>query len=727
MIKIPDIIQLNDWEPKKFLRTMCAIHLAMLGAVALDLIGLEIPILRQVVGFVYLTFVPGIVIIRLLKIHRLGIVETILLSTGLSVSFLMFSGFFLNTVLSFLNINSPLSFRNVVLFTTAIVAILCIISYRTNRFYQYELPPLNISSTALCLMLLPVLGIIGTYFVNFHSNNILLLILIALIAFIPVLVAAKKIPSVLYPLTLVVIAISLLFHNSLISMYISGYDIHLEYYTYKIVANNAYWRPNIYSNLNAMLSIVILPATYSNFLKMDGTWIFKIVYPIILSLTPLGLYRIYQRQMKNNEIAFYSVFFFMSFYTFYTEMLSLARQEIAELFFVLLIFLTVQDTLNKNIRNTLILIFSASLVTSHYGLSYIYMFLIILIFLFSKDWIRNSKIKSYLPEFNLKNLTLNYFLAFYIVFLLLWYMNVSRSSAFNTIVGIGDHIYGSIFNEFLSPSPETMDRNVLMAIGATDPIVSSIGRNIHRNLQLITQFLIVLGFLKIIVYREYAKFKAEYFYLIVASLVILLLSILPNFAISLNMTRIYHIALFALSPLFIIGGMYVGEVLIKIMMLKNKLIKDHAGFILILFVLIPYFLFNVGLVYEITKDSPTSMSLGMERMKNDKNTRDLFYTYYVQEQDVYGARWYYKNANAKVYADSASRSVLRSYGIVSDYIENPLIRFKPKKYFIFLSKKNVCEDSVFYRKTNLNVSEIPTFFNESNRVYSNGCGEIYTK
>lgn len=81
MIKIPDIFQLNDWEPKKFLRMMIVIQIAMLG-----LIGLDIPILRQVIGFLYLTFVPGVVILRLLKIHRLGGAESILLSTGISLT-----------------------------------------------------------------------------------------------------------------------------------------------------------------------------------------------------------------------------------------------------------------------------------------------------------------------------------------------------------------------------------------------------------------------------------------------------------------------------------------------------------------------------------------------------------------------------------------------------------------------------------------------------------------
>lgn len=724
MINIPDLIQLNDWDPKKFLRTMVAIHLAMLGAIGLDLMGLEIPILRQIVGFVYLTFVPGIIILRLLKLHKLGVTVTILLSAGLSISFLMFSGFVLNSVFSLLNINSPLSFRNVVIFVTVLVAILCILSCRIDRYYQCELTPLKISRSALYLMLLPVLSIIGTYFVNFHNNNIVLMILIIVIALIPVLVALKKIPSELFPLTVIVIALSLLFHNSLISMYLTGWDIHVEYYTSKIVVDEAYWDSNIYSNLNALLSIVILPAVYSYFLKIDVAWVFKIIYPIIFSLVPLGLYCVYQSQIKNDKIAFYSVFFFMSFFTFFTELPSLARQEIAELFFVLLIFLTVQDTLNKNIRNILLLIFGTSLVTSHYGLSYIYLYFLLFIFIFSV--IRTSRIQGLiLPEFNLNKLTMNYFLAFYIVFVLLWYMNVSRSSAFRTIVGIGDHIYTSIFADFFNPA--NTDSSLLMAVGAKGPVFPSFEREVHIGFQYLTQLLIIIGLIKLIISKEYSKLKAEYFYLMVASFTFLLLSFLPNFATSLNMTRIYHITLFALSPLFVIGGIYYIEKSIKIINIKNKFKQNAIFLILILSVLIPYFLFNTGFVYELTNDTPTSIFLGMERMKNDINTKVGFYNVYTPEQDAYGARWYYKNANARVYADSGSRQVLRSYGMVSHYIANPLISSKPKEYVIFLRKINVCDDIMVLGRTNINVSENSPFANDSNRVYSNGCGEMYKK
>ena len=43
---------------------MLAIQFAIWGAIGLDVIGLQIPILRQLIGFIYLTFVPGIIILK---------------------------------------------------------------------------------------------------------------------------------------------------------------------------------------------------------------------------------------------------------------------------------------------------------------------------------------------------------------------------------------------------------------------------------------------------------------------------------------------------------------------------------------------------------------------------------------------------------------------------------------------------------------------------------------
>ena len=77
--------QVNDWKIEKFLKVVLAVQLALWGAIGLDAVGFQIPIIRQLIGFVYLTFIPGIIILRILKLHKLGNVETVLYTVGLSM------------------------------------------------------------------------------------------------------------------------------------------------------------------------------------------------------------------------------------------------------------------------------------------------------------------------------------------------------------------------------------------------------------------------------------------------------------------------------------------------------------------------------------------------------------------------------------------------------------------------------------------------------------------
>ncbi|MHA1834599.1 MAG: hypothetical protein ACTSV7_11510, partial [Candidatus Baldrarchaeia archaeon] len=60
------------------------LFLQLLACVA---ILLNIPVARQVIGFIYLTFVPGFIIIKLLKL-KLSRLETVLFSVGFSIAFL---------------------------------------------------------------------------------------------------------------------------------------------------------------------------------------------------------------------------------------------------------------------------------------------------------------------------------------------------------------------------------------------------------------------------------------------------------------------------------------------------------------------------------------------------------------------------------------------------------------------------------------------------------------
>ena len=79
-MKIQNPLQMNDWNIRRFLAIIFSFQISIYGLQILDHIGIQIPIIQQLVGFIYLAFIPGILILRCLKIHKIGNVKTLLYS-----------------------------------------------------------------------------------------------------------------------------------------------------------------------------------------------------------------------------------------------------------------------------------------------------------------------------------------------------------------------------------------------------------------------------------------------------------------------------------------------------------------------------------------------------------------------------------------------------------------------------------------------------------------------
>ncbi len=198
----------------------------------------------------------------------------------------------------------------------------------------------------LFLTLIPFVAIFGSYSITNYHTNIISMFLLVLIALTFILVVFDKIPKKWYTFTVWIVSISLLFVSSLISPYVWGWDIQNEYYLANLVMNFSYWNSTLPDAYNSMLSIVMLAPTYSLLTNLRLDYILKIVYPFLFSLVPLGLYKIFKTQTNNSKIAFIAVFLFISFNTFYIELLALTREMTAELFLVLLLLLI----LNRKIK-----------------------------------------------------------------------------------------------------------------------------------------------------------------------------------------------------------------------------------------------------------------------------------------------------------------------------------------------------------------------------------------
>jgi len=83
---------LNDISFRKFAVVSLSVFLAFNGSIVLDYLNIGIPMIRQISGFLFLTFIPGYTILRILRIHRIDKVESLLFAVGLSLVYIMTVG-----------------------------------------------------------------------------------------------------------------------------------------------------------------------------------------------------------------------------------------------------------------------------------------------------------------------------------------------------------------------------------------------------------------------------------------------------------------------------------------------------------------------------------------------------------------------------------------------------------------------------------------------------------
>jgi uncharacterized membrane protein len=508
-----------------------------------------------------------------------------------------------------------------------------------------------------------------------------------------------------------------------------GADVQVEYYVFNLTARNNFWSSTLpqywditFGRFNSMLSVTILPTIYSSVLNIDPTWVLKTLFPFVFSLVPVGLFLMW-KPYTGMKRAFFAVFLFIAQLTFYTEMTGLNRQMLGELFLILLFMVLLTKKMGRFNRNLYFIIFGAALVVSHYALSYIFMFFIAFAWALSYVLKKSSKIK--LPMVIL-----------FFVLTFSWYIYTSNASSFESLLYFGNNIVSSIgdFTNFASRS-----EGVLKGIGlASSPTILN---TVSRIIAYVIQAFIVLGFVSVVRKKTNIRFNREYLAFALVSMSMLAASILvPRFASTLNVERIFHISLIFLAPFCVIGA----EVLIGVLTdysskgkfkLPQKLHRETRWkpTIFLLAILLLYFLFQTNFFYEVAGSESWSIPLSKQRL--DPVLLHLDYGY-IDESDIFGARWLVNSSDfthTTLFAGGTSiLSTLTVYGMIYRGDVNTIYKAitLPTNATIYLSRMNVV-DGVMLIGPNINTlnvndtSVISSILDNTNKVYTNGACEIY--
>ncbi|MCX6010286.1 MAG: DUF2206 domain-containing protein, partial [Chloroflexi bacterium] len=522
--------------------------------------------------------------------------------------------------------------------------------------------------------------------------------------------------------------------------------------------------------VNSCLSITMLAPVYSLLLNIDGIWMFKTIYSLLFALVPLILFHIFSQQMSPKK-AFLAAFFFLAVPTFSLEMISLCRQQIAELFLALVILLLVDRKLSLMPKLTLAIIFAASTIVSHYSLGFIgfiYMGLFLpLVFtirsnIFRKAWgWMTTKFgglpRSLIAPRALSAKALIIVVAVYFVVGFAWYGTIASGVNLNLLSNLWRGQTGAItagLTEIVTqPTQPTQPlayfdfghRDVLIqtALGLDFPQASPQGKG-FRVFQYITELFLIAGCLRLIFKPKDLRFTSEYIALSVTSALLIAACIfVPYFANQLNTTRWYHIALITLAPFCILGGegiwLGISSLWHRLRHAVHKAVaenaEDNQAYLkfVALGILIPYFLFTSGFIYEVTRqnitdrvDTPYSIALSSYRL-------DLAGVFYWQ--DGAAARWLAQRASdeTKVYTDHQTFKILGFYRFPGQITVVPYDASKLQEdSYIYFTAWNTEKKEITFAidpglRQHISFDDIPglnAVIESKNRIYTNGGAEV---
>jgi len=732
-------------------RSKALLLIFILGIATVASIVLNVPILRQILGFLVLAFVPGAIFLSILKIGGLGPTERIILSMGLSLSCLIIFGLLINSIYPLFGYDTPLGERSLVISFSVILLGLCLVAYLRNRTFTFS-NAIHLGMTTsekislIVPIFFPLLSIIGMYLMNRYDSNVMV---IALLLLIPIYVAfvtlwRRKISSRIYPSVVLLISISILLSLALRSRHLVGIDTHLEYYIFQRTLQNGRWQILMNNAYEGCLSISILPTIFQSVLNVDPEYLFRIFYPLIFSISPLIIF-IISKQFVRNHAAFLASLIFMSQAVFF-DTTSEARSVVALLFFALAVMVLLHGGISKSNKRLLFVIFAFSCVVSHYTTSYIFLTLLLLTWVLVKvvTMVRSSRsrtepdkgVSSYPRELavtsDTKQPTLStsvtggeVLILFALVFI--WQSQVSGAAFKGAVQFIGDS-FKSMAAFF---QVEARGQTAAAALGSNIG-----GKSIPQLLEFVFSWLtiafITVGLLATLVryiprpaswnrgvrrLPQYLvrDFSGEFLTMSLIGFAVLAGSLaVPYIFSGFDVNRTYGQMMIFLSLFFVVGGAVF-----------TKLVRFKYAYVLILVVLVPYFLCTTGIIYQAF-GSPRSMILNSAGLQYDM--------LYVHDQETACAKWLAQHTTlselSPVAADHyAGCRVISQAGISPSSVSQVAFQLdKPvSRGYIFLSYLNTVKGMYIYQGAAIeerSLTERQSLFEDKDELYCNSGSEI---
>jgi uncharacterized membrane protein len=227
-----------------------------------------------------------------------------------------------------------------------------------------------------------LLAVVGALRLNTSADNTVVMYMLASVVVYSVLLwrhLGRTVSGRVLPYALFMIALALLLMTSLRGWGVTGHDIHREFFVFQLAKDMGYWSTAYFADAyNACLSITLLPTLLSTVLHIPDVYVFKVLFQLMFAMSIVTTFLL-NRKWLSAPYAFLATLLVMSFPTFFQDMPFLGRQEVAFLFFALMVYYLFEERLALWVRRTLFVVMGIGVILSHYSTTYTIMLVFLLV------------------------------------------------------------------------------------------------------------------------------------------------------------------------------------------------------------------------------------------------------------------------------------------------------------------------------------------------------------
>jgi len=697
---------LNDWPLRRFSILTLAL-LLLLGCFGTIRTIEGDSSLTSLIGLVMipaLILIPGSGILRIGRYHGIGFIRALLFSFALGLGLLMSLGLLLNLFHYAGVVVDPLRMGPInIAYSVATLTILLLARWRDRPYVapvmvrSYDLRQFLTWALAAAL---PFVIVLAATNINSNGDYSLMFWATFLICLAPL--AAYCRPRSYAPLVLS-LSIALLLHRALITNYVLGYDVFSEFSAAYITTINGWWNMSqslgIYGgSANTALSIVTLAPMLTNLTGIQTVEMIKVVYPLLFSIVPLGIYKLIVEQFGPRP-AFLGVTIFIGYEAFYGLMIQLGKQGIAEVFLVALLLVLTGTAMSRTKKMVLIVAFLSGVLVSHYGIAFLVIILLFFVVALQalhhllhswmnreEDWQGYLKwtdrtVRSWLSDQFRTRLVTVELLLFAVAGFLVWYALVGSGMVL-PYVGIGETGPTRVVSDTGATILRRLDALEFLLID-----YGSIANNIEKYSVLFVQMATVLGVLFVFMDKKlFAHVNKDYLFFGLASALFLIISyVVPSVSSSFYFGRVFTFTSIFLCGFLCLGIYSVLRSLRIVLTIKRPNIampsfnRDRltTGFACMAAALL--LLTNTGIFSDLSDDFVGSISI-------DETASWAIYT----DSDVATAKWLSDSEHIGNYVPTADWHRFTIFGGLGMPVDNLLYQFNENSTdsFIYLSEWN---------------------------------------